>query len=156
MQHCSWVTAIRSPALSATWRLCLWSHCSKHEHQTLFKDNNCYLLIVSSQNIDIYQTRSGITPLQLWLLAVVYTAAAAGFLPLPVSTSPPPPPRPPSSTDGNSLQHHHAAEANYPVTLPHCSAHCHVTRVPVTAVSRVSAPRRGPPGTGAGHCGILT
>ena len=84
----------------------------------------------------------------MWLLAVVYTAAAAGFLPPPVSTSPPPPPRPPSSTDGNSLQHHHAAEANYPVTLPHCSAHCHVTRVPETADCHVTRVRPAPRSTG--------
>ena len=61
--------------------------------------------------------------------------AAAGFLPPPVPTSPPPLSQPPSSADGNSLQHHHTTEANYPVALSHCSPHCHVSRVPVTAVS---------------------
>ena len=74
-----------SPALSATWRLCLWSHCSKHEHPTLFKDNNCSLLIVSSQNIDI-RLGSGLTPLQLWLLAVVYTALCCCWLSSPASS----------------------------------------------------------------------
>ena len=114
-----------TPALSATWRLCLWSHCSKHEHPTLFKDNNCSLLIVSSQNIDIRLGQASNTAVVAVSCCIHCTVLLLAFFPR------------------QFLHHHrHLRDLRPPLMATHCSTttqlrptiqwHCHTVLHTVT------------------------